>query len=183
MMGVLSAGAAPAARPRAPAPALRPLRTISWDEQQAAGRLLAGTLAPEHPGQDFAALRVENAAARIHTFTVAVLNSPGIRQADWVLAGRVQYVGVEGRGYLEVVCTFSDGEVGFGRTLSRSGKTQWLEGTEAWREFALPFHIFKRHRPVQLVVNVVLPRQGVVDLGPLELYEGATAYRRALGQR
>jgi hypothetical protein len=180
--GAPSAAPGVRAAPRAPAAPL-PLRTISWPQQRAAGKLVAGEIVPPRPGQDFEALRVENTTARIHTFTVAVLDSPGIRQADWVLTGRVEYVGVEGRGYLEVVCTFPDGEVHFVRTLARAGKMEWLEDTESWREFALPFHSFKRHRPAKLVVNVVLPRRGMVELGPLVLFEGTRAYRAALDER
>jgi hypothetical protein len=187
----VGAHAAPAGRPAAapssarPAalPTAPPLRTISWPQQRAAGKLISGEIVPPRPGQPFEALRVENTTDRIRTFTVATLDSPGIRQADWALTGKVQYVGVQGRGYLEVVCRFPDGEVHFVRTLARAGKTQWLEGTEFWREFALPFHSFKRHQPSRLVVNVVLPKRGLVDLGPLTLHEGTAAYRAALGGR
>lgn len=56
-----------------------------------------------------------------------------------------------------------------------------LQGTSAWRSFTLPFDATGAPPPTRLVFNVVLPRSGVVYLGPLQLVDGGEGQIDAFG--
>jgi hypothetical protein len=140
----------------------------TWSQLPATeGQILAPTA-----DRPFEALRVVNDSGRPRRFTVAVVERPDIRQTHWVVSGRVRYESVQGHGYLEMWSHLGSGAY-FTRTLGATGPMQWLSGTSVWREFTLPFDArgTKLH-PEKLVVNVVLPGRGSVELSPLAVYDG-----------
>lgn len=166
-----------------PAPSGDTLLVIDWARARAENRIYSGEVVPPGRGQPFTSLRVENTRARLRNFIVAVIDDPGITEPAWVLVGQVSYTGLSGKGYLELQNRFPDGEVHFARTMGSSGPTRMLQGTEPWRPFALVFRAFKPHRPSQLVVTVMLPGEGLVELGPLTLRQGAEAVNESLAAR
>ena len=150
------------------------LREISWAELKEAGQLPVGQLesgeAPAPAGQ----LKIENQEDAPKTFTLLVLENPGITESQYAVTGRVRCEGVQGKGYLEMWNHFPDGSHFFSRTLAQSGLLQNLEGSCPWRPFSLPFVVAPRtDRPTTLVVNVVLPGRGTVYLGGLRLAQYA----------
>ena len=146
----------------------RLVERATWSELPViSGEILAPTA-----DRPFEALRVVNDTDAPRTITVAVFERPSLREAHWVVSGRVRYESVEGHRYLEMWSHL--GKSGyFTRTLGATGPMQWLSGTSVWREFALPFDARgTKLRPDKLVVNVVLPGRGTVELSPLSIYDG-----------
>jgi hypothetical protein len=92
-----------------------------------------------------------------------------IDAGGYSLVGQVRYEAVEGRGYLEMWSVFADGSRYFSRSLAAAGPTAALTGTSSWRAFALPFALNGGAAPVRLEVNLVLPGQGAVWIGPMQL--------------
>lgn len=154
----------------------KPLRTIVWSELKAQGADLPGTILPPADDRSFEALRVENKTGKARTITVATLDDPGITAARWMFSGQVHYEKVLGKGYLELLNKLTDGQTYFSRTLASDGVMAYMTGNSGWRPFALPFNAWKQgNRPTRIVFNVVLPQRGVVDLSPIEIYEGFDA--------
>ena len=115
---------------------------------------------------------VEGRASQPTTVNVLTLNDPGITAKRYAVQGKVKYSGVEGQGYLESWNHFP----GQGRFFSRSlgvGAMAPLTGSSGWRDFSLPFSIIKDDFPPpgKIVVNVVLPGRGTVELGQLRLLQ------------
>ncbi len=107
------------------------------------------------------------------TRTVLELSEPRIDALDYAIEGIVETDGVEGAGYLEMWSHFPDGAAYFSRTLGGSGPMARLQGSQAPRPFALPFHLDRGGaRPTRLVVNVVLPASGRVALRDLRFVNG-----------
>jgi hypothetical protein len=158
----------------------KPLRTIVWSELKAQGVELPGTILPATDERPFEALRVENNTGRARTITVATLDPPGITADRWMFSGQVHYENVLGKGYLELLNVLADGETYYSRTLSRTGPSAYLTGDSGWRPFALVFKRWKKgNRPTRILVNVVLPESGVVDLSPIDVFEGFDAWPAA----
>jgi hypothetical protein len=154
----------------------KPLRIVTWSDLKANGAEVPGTILPPTEDRLFEALRVENKTGKAKTITVFTLDEPGITEPQWVVTGQVRYEKVLGKGYLELLNRLSDGGLYFTRTLSADGPMGWITGNSGWREFALPFNALKGgNHPAKLVINVVLPQRGVVDLSPLSIYEGSPA--------
>ena len=146
------------------------LREISWSQLQADGRLANGRLLPKDDQTPFGSLMVENTTSEPVTVTVLVIDRPGITTAAYAIGGQVRYERVEGEGCLEMWSHFPGGGRYFSRTLGERGLLQAIEGSSPWRPFALPFFIRKgTDRPEKLVVKVVLPGKGRVQLSPLRL--------------
>jgi hypothetical protein len=150
--------------------AAAPLATYEWSERTVpagAELLAAGAETP------FEAARVRNETGEPLTFTLLEIDSPPVEKT-WHVTGQVRYADVEGKGYLELLNFFpSSAGPFFTRTLSPSGPLGALGGSSDWRRFALPFDASSgAERPTRLVVNVVLPGPGTVDVGPLELHSG-----------
>jgi len=150
--------------------AAAPLATYEWSERTvpSGAELLA-------PGTEasFQAVRVRNETDEPLTFTLLEIDSPPVEE-KWHLTGQVRYADVEGEGYLELL-NFLPSNPGpfFTRTLSPTGPLGKLSGSSDWRRFALPFDASSgNERPTRLVVNVVLPGPGTIDVGPLELHPG-----------
>jgi hypothetical protein len=151
----------------------KPMRIVTWSDLKAAGAVIPGTILPPTEDRLFEALRVENKTGKARTITVVTLDDPGITESQWTVAGQVRYEKVLGKGYLELLNKLSDGGTYFTRTLAAEGPMGWLNGNSGWREFALPFNALKQgNRPTRMVINVVLPQRGVVDLSPLSIYQG-----------
>ncbi len=147
-------------------------REIAWPVIQQQGELVSGKVHPAE-GDQPAYLRVTNPENQPATFRVLLLKNPGVTTATYAIKGKIRYEGVEGDGYMEMWNYFPDGKRFFSRTLT-GGLLKPLSGTADWRHFAVPFFIGDNpQRPVRLVVNVVLPGRGTVDIGPLQLVEYA----------
>ena len=148
------------------------LREVSWAALQQEGRLAAGTVLPSDGQTTFARLRIENRDGQPLAVTVLTLERPPITSARYAITGTVRYEGVQGTGHLAMWSAFTGGERYFTKTLASEGLLQGLEGSSGWRPFVLPF--FNREggpAPSTLIVDVVLPGLGTVDLGPLRLVQ------------
>ena len=151
------------------------LRTVTWGELSRNGEIRSGDVLAPGEESPFEQLKIENRTGRGATFPVWVLESPGITLSRYAIRGKVSYQGVEGEGYLEMWNVFPDGGEYFSRTVEASGPLKSLAGQSDWRPFALPFFITEgTDRPERLVVNIVLPGDGVVTLGPLQLVQYAS---------
>jgi hypothetical protein len=153
------------------ADAAETLRELAWDAL-AAGERAGGTVLPPDATAAFARLRVEAARGTAGPIHVLTLEGPPVTGARYGLTGTVRYEGVEGTGFLEMWSVFPDGGRYFSRTLAPEGPLRALTGAADWRPFTLPF--FNQEGappPVRLVVNVVLPNGGRVELGPLRLVQ------------
>ena len=95
---------------------------------------------------------------------IATIEKPAIATACWAVRGDVSTAGVEGSGYLEMWSVFADGSRYFSRTLGEEGPMARLTGTEARREFVLPFYGKPGLVPARVEVNLVLPGGGRVEL-------------------
>lgn len=164
-----------------PPVAAAPLVTIDWTRLAAAGELTTGELVAPTDSGAAATVRLENPSDRPKTFTLVTLDKPGITKSSWVLTGRVRCTGVEGKGYVELLHRFPNGTTHFARTMDCAGPQAMLQGTAPWRDFCVAFRSFKSGRPAQIVISVMLPRRGMVELGPLALAEGDAAVNHALG--
>jgi hypothetical protein len=151
------------------------LREISWSELSRKGELRSGEILAPSDEAPFEHLQIENRSGREATFTVLLLEAPGVTQSRYAVRGDVSYRGVEGKGYLEMWNVFPDGGKYFTRTSAPAGPLKSLTGDSDWRPFVLPFYITEgEQRPERLVVNVVLPGNGVVALSPLRLIQYAS---------
>jgi len=127
-----------------------------------------------HEPADFPCARITNPTAASRTARVLVLDAPGVSQATYAVTGQVRYESVGGEGYLEMWSVFPGGKRHFSRTLAAQGPMARLHGTAGWRWFCLPFSVTSGgQRPHRLILNVVLPRGGTVELGPLKLTQYA----------
>lgn len=151
------------------------LREISWSELSRKGELQSGEVLAPNNETPFEHLKIENRSGQGATFTVLLLEAPGVTQSRYAVRGNVSYRGVEGEGYLEMWNVFPNGGRYFSRTLAPSGPLKSLTGDSDWRPFVLPFFITEGdERPERLVINVVLPGEGVVVLSPLRLIQYAS---------
>ena len=151
----------------------KPLKIVTWSDLKESGAEIPGTILPPTEERLFEALRVENKTGKPRTLTIVALDDPGITETQWTVTGQVRYEKVLGKGYLELLNRLSDGGTYYTRTLANDGPMGYLNGNSGWREFALPFNALKQgNRPTRLVINVVLPQRGVVDLSPLSIYQG-----------
>jgi len=159
------------------AAAQEPLVTIDW------------TVTPPASGVvvDGAARVTADAAGG--TFPLAAIDVPDLGKTGYEIRGQVRYTAVAGTGYLEMWSVFPNGSRYFSRTLATEGPMAALDGTSDWRPFALPFLLDGASSPNRLEINVVLPGDGTVDVGRLELVmlpaggraDGAWLYDRDLG--
>src|SRR5262245_8010203 len=150
------------------------VRDLPWGAPAVERPPDAGVVHPADATAGFPYLRVTQADDAPARVTVLTLDAPGITGFPYAIAGSVRYEGVRGQGYLEMWSAFPDGGRYFSRTLG-SGLLRPLQGTTGWRPFVLPmFADAGTPLPAGLVLNVVLPARGTVDLGPLRLVQ----YRR-----
>jgi hypothetical protein len=57
----------------------------------------------------------------------------------------------------------------FSRTLGSGGTMKSISGDSDWREFELPFFAEPGMRPDRLTINVVMPGEGTIVVGPLTI--------------
>lgn len=99
----------------------------------------------------------------------------GVGPPAYAFTGEVRCEGVEGNGCVEMWSWFPDGSHFFSRTLASYGPMKSLSGTGGWTQFVVPFFLNDSpRRPVKLVLNVVLPGKGKVELRSLKLVQYRT---------
>ncbi len=153
------------------------VREINWTRVAKSGQIAAVTLVFDErrdakPGVSI--LRTQNSKSTPLTATILTIANPEIHESNYALIGSIRYSDVAGKGYLELWNHFSSGEKFFARTLGTFGLMDSLEGTSDWREFALPFmNKDDAAAPEKLVLNVVLPGRGTVELSSLKLIQYA----------
>ncbi|MEO2019383.1 MAG: hypothetical protein ABGZ53_34035 [Fuerstiella sp.] len=149
--------------------------TLRWSELKAQGQLEVGKIVPAAEGSASNGqeqLLIVNDAARPLTVRLVTLESPDISKPCYLVRGRIQYEGVEQPGYLELLNHFSDDGPYFSRTMSSSGPMGTIHETSGMREFILPFSAGANSQPPsRLEINLVLPAQGKVWIGPLHVSE------------
>lgn len=151
------------------------LREITWSQVAQGGKRGRLEVVRADDKTPFDRLKVTNAGREAVAFTVLALSEPKVTQAVYAIGGQVRHDAVEGKAYLEMWNVFPDGGRYFSRTLAAAGPLKWIKGTSAWRPFLLPFRVAKgKARPAKLVVNVVLPGRGTVEVGPLRLRQYAS---------
>jgi hypothetical protein len=154
------------------------VRKITWSQLQSGGQLREGTIVRPAGGDPAEALRLANPTDNARKFVVAVLRAPGIHRKAWSITGRVRYESVAGVGYFELWNHLPGGGEYFTRSLAPAGPLAGLSGTSGWRNFALPFQAeTDAQRPDSLTLDVFLPGRGTVEIGPLEIHEGADAMK------
>ena len=130
------------------------LRTFSWKER----------------GEKADSVVVSSDGAP-RTVTILTVSDPGVRRSRYAIEGQVRYEDVAAVAYLEMWNFFPQARY-FSRTLDVAGPLQNLQGSSDWRPFVLPFYNkVGGPPPQQLIVNVVLPGRGTVEVGPLRLVQ------------
>ena len=140
------------------------LSEFSWTKLHQAGGLPRVELVHAESKVAYERLKVTNPTDETVRMTILCLDDPKVTHATYALAGMVRCDRVAGQGYLEMLNVFPNGKRYFTRTLGR-GPLEPLSGSSGWRRFVLPFYITKtKDRPERLVVNVVLPGRGTVEV-------------------
>lgn len=119
-------------------------------------------------------LRVASTSPNGITQRLATIEHPVVGPPGYALVGRIRHRGVVGDGYLEMWSHFTDGGRYFSRTLGQ-GRMAGLRGDADWREFELPFFLQGASPPSKIELNLVLPGEGEVWLGPTRLIPVETA--------
>jgi hypothetical protein len=146
------------------------LRTIRWEEERNAGRLVHPALVVEGD-----ALVIAHAPRATETIALATIESPGVTADRYAIVGRVRYDDVEGEAFLRMWSHFPDGGAYFSRLAGPAGPMRALRGSSGWRDFVLPFQLDPGgSRPGRLTLELVFEGQGRVMLSPLRLVEFPT---------
>jgi len=144
------------------------LKNIGWLD----ANIISGEVVAPNADYDLHQLRIQNNQNEKKTFPILTISEPCVTTATYALTGQVKYENVEGAGFLEMWSHFPDGGMYFSRTSGDSGPMQSITGSSGWRTFTLPFYIGEATmRPSKLEINVVLPGQGTVYLGPIKLVQ------------
>jgi hypothetical protein len=151
------------------------VKSISWQAEQKANRLLSGQVQSDPTQKPGEWLEVAATDGK-RLIPLLEINDPGVAAPAYMLRGQIRYEGVEGDGFLEMWTHLPDGSAYFTRTLGAIGPMAKLNGTSKWREFTLPFSLQidqnnSAPAPSKLVLNLFLPGKGRVELGPLELVQ------------
>ncbi len=124
------------------------------------------------------ALKIVNTNETPLQLQLLKIPKPPISKKLYAITGEVKYNGVRGDGYLEMWNFFPPLQSGmpegqyFSRTLGVGGEMGKLSGTSDWRAFMLPFDVSGGSgSPTRLEINIFLPAQGTVFLGPVKLVE------------
>ncbi|PWU20292.1 MAG: hypothetical protein C5B50_04310 [Verrucomicrobia bacterium] len=124
------------------------------------------------------ALRISNTNETSLQTKLLVITNPAISKMQYAIIGEVKHEGVRGGGYFELWNYFPPlrtdmvGIQYFSRTLAESGPMGKLQGTSSWRAFTLPFDRTGTDKaPTRLEINLYLPAQGTVYIGPVKLVE------------
>jgi hypothetical protein len=154
------------------------LREYDWQKLSASGELLGGTPVTVDTKSAVKIVSTNDAGLRVQLLRIT---NPPVSKMVYAIMGEVKYENVKGDGFLEMWNYFPPLKPGmfegqyFSRTLGQSGEMGKLSGTSSWRPFTLPFdRTGGNSKPTRLEINVILPSQGTVYLGPIRLveYEG-----------
>ncbi len=143
-----------------------PVTTIPWPQP---GHSDIGQITTTN-GQD--ELLIVNESGTPLRTTIATLQPTGISDLNYSVRGTIRYEEVQQPGYLEMWSHFSDGGQFFTRTMSEEGPMSTIHRTSSQREFILPFQSSPELGiPVKLEINLILPADGKVWIGPLSVFE------------
>jgi len=154
------------------------LAEYHWGKLAEAGQSPAGK--PEAVDGRLA-LRLSNTNDTPLQIQLLQISQPPISKKVYAMTGELKYERVRGDGCLEMWNWYPPAKPGmmesryFSRTLGESGPMGKISGTSSWRAFMLPFdRTGTEARPTRLEINLLLPAQGTVYVGPLKLveYEG-----------
>jgi hypothetical protein len=149
------------------AAAEKPLREISWVALRDQGTLAEGLVV-----QADGSVSIASRGGQGLSVTLVEIANPGISKDQYVVRGRVRYVGVIGDGYLEMWNLFGDGSRYFTRTIGDAGPFQKIAGSSEWRDFGLYFDATGADAPPEkLIIGLVLPGAGEVSISNMTLVE------------
>jgi hypothetical protein len=165
LMVLLFVGSAAALEPPKPPPLWR----HSWKEQHEQQKLTSGEFVAGTDGRPDA-LKLVQTEPEPKQFPLLEFTPPTIGTTIYFVIGKVRYEGVEGEGYLEMWSHFPNGGMFFTKTLATAGGPLGvIRGSSDWREFTLPFNKGEQPSPTKLVINLVLPGRGIVEVSDLRL--------------
>jgi hypothetical protein len=151
------------------------LAEYDWSKLAQSGRLLGGVVVTVDAKAALKLVNTNDTALRVQLLQIS---NPPITKKLYALVGEVKYEGVHDDGYLEMWNYFPPMKPGMGegmffsRTLGESGEMGKITGTSNWRRFMLPFdRTGTSLAPSRLEINLFLPAQGIVYVGPLKLVE------------
>lgn len=151
------------------------LAEYDWQKLAQNGQLRGGE-ATSMDGKS--ALKIVNRNETPLQLQLLKIPKPPISKKLYAITGEVKYEGIRGDGYLEMWNFFPPLQSGmpegqyFSRTLGVGGEMGKLSGTSDWRAFMLPFDgTGGSGSPTRLEINIFLPAQGTVFLGPVKLVE------------
>ena len=157
--------------------ARQPAAQYDWKKLSAAGQVPWGVVA-EVDGRSV--LKVANTNDTALQAQLLKIPEPPVTNLLYAVTGEIRYEGVRGDGYLELWSCFPPLKPGmmegryFSRTLGESGPMGKITGTSGWRTFTLPFDRHGAEKPPsRLEINLFLPAQGTVYIGPIKLVEYA----------
>jgi hypothetical protein len=161
------------------------LRDYDWKQLAEIGQLEGGIITEVDGKQAVKVINTNTTPLRV---SVLKIEKPAITRNYYALEGQVKYEQVHGDAYLEMWSVFPPAKTGdaegryFSRTMGESGPMGKLTGTSDWRALQLPFNrTGASNSPIRLELNIYLPGQGTVYVGPLKLVEysgGFTATKR-----
>src|SRR4029077_15477025 len=151
------------------------LAEYDWQKLAQNGQLRGGETASV---DGKSALKIVNRNGTPLQLQLLKIPKPPISKKLYAITGEVKYDGIRGDGYLEMWNFFPplqsrmpEGQY-FSRTLGVGGEMGKLSGTSDWRAFTLPFDSTGGSgSPTRLEINIFLPAQGTVFLGPVKLVE------------
>jgi hypothetical protein len=151
------------------------VRELDWQKLAVSGELLGGNPVTV---DGKSALKIVNTNETGLQLQLLRITNPPISKMLYAITGEIKYEGVKGDGFIEMWNCFPPDKRGmfenkyFSRTLGESGDMGKITGTSNWRTFMLPFdRTSSKTKPTRLEINVVLPAQGTVYIGPIKLVE------------
>lgn len=153
-----------------PAQAVHVLREFTWEKVFAGGAPAGVELITKAPGKTYNRIRITNPSDEPFTVTLLTIEHPPITRATYALTGMARCERVKDKAYLELWRHMPGRDPAFSRTLAEAGPMRHFQGSCDWRPFVLPYYAREgQPAPERLVFNLVLPAQGVVELGTVRL--------------
>jgi hypothetical protein len=163
------------------------LREFDWQKLSASGELHGGTPVTIDGKSAVKIASTNDTGLRVELLRIT---NPPVSKMLYAITGDIKYDSVKGDGFLEMWNCFPPDKPGmfenkyFSRTLGESGDLGKIAGTSNWRTFTLPFdRTGSKTKPTRLEINLVLPGQGTVHIGPIKLveYEGDLGLQKPRG--
>jgi hypothetical protein len=163
------------------------LREYDWQKLSASGELPGGSPVTIDGKSAVKIVSTNDTGLRVELLQIT---NPPISKMLYAIAGEIKYEGVKGDGFLEMWNCYPPDKPGmfenkyFSRTLGESGDMGKITGTSGWRAFTVPFdRTGTTAKPTRLEINLILPGQGTVYLGPIKLveYEGDLGLQKSGG--